>query len=76
VLVPKPRDWTDRQHITGYWFLPPAAPDWKPPEALTAFLAAGSPPVYVSASSLHDDRTVLRELLTSEPRRRGCRLIA
>jgi UDP:flavonoid glycosyltransferase YjiC (YdhE family) len=74
VLVPKPGDWTDRQHVTGYWFLPDGA-DWTPPEALTAFLAAGSPPVYVSASSLHDNRAILRGLIASGPQRGGCRLI-
>ena len=73
-LVPKPGDWTDTQHVTGYWFLP-GAPDWQPSGALAAFLDAGPSPIFVSASSLHDDRALLRALVTEGPRRAGCRLV-
>lgn len=50
-LVPVPEDWSDREHVTGYWFLDPAA-DWQPPEELARFLDAGPPPVYVGFGSM------------------------
>jgi UDP:flavonoid glycosyltransferase YjiC (YdhE family) len=44
--LPKPADWGEAIHVTGYWFLPPAT-DWSPPPALVDFLHAGPPPVYI-----------------------------
>ena len=49
--VPHPSDWPDQHRVTGYWFLPPPT-GWHPPEALTTFLAAGPPPVYVGFGSM------------------------
>lgn len=51
LLIPKPPDWGENIHITGYWFLD-HRPDWQPPAGLMDFLAAGSPPVYVGFGSL------------------------
>jgi sterol 3beta-glucosyltransferase len=45
-VVPRPPDWGDWIHVTGYWFLPRHA-GWCPPNELVAFLGAGPPPVYV-----------------------------
>jgi len=50
-VIPPPSDWDDNIHVTGYWFLDPAA-DWTPPRALIEFLQAGSPPVYVGFGSM------------------------
>lgn len=50
-LVPKPKDWSEREHITGYWSLP-AFDTWEPPEDLARFLAAGEPPVYIGFGSM------------------------
>ena len=50
-VIPKPADWDENTHVTGYWFLDPAA-DWTPPPALTDFLQAGSPPVYIGFGSM------------------------
>jgi UDP:flavonoid glycosyltransferase YjiC (YdhE family) len=50
-VIPKAPDWGDDVHVTGYWFLDPAA-DWTPPAALMAFLQAGPPPVYVGFGSM------------------------
>ncbi|MFN8529359.1 MAG: glycosyltransferase [Anaerolineae bacterium] len=50
-VLPRPSDWDDRTLITGYWFLDPPA-DWTPPADLTAFLQAGTPPVYVGFGSM------------------------
>jgi sterol 3beta-glucosyltransferase len=52
-LVPKPPDWGDNHHVTGFWFLD-AAPGWAPPPGLDDFLAAGPPPVYVGFGSMHN----------------------
>jgi len=73
-VVPKPRDWSDTRHVTGYWFLP-GGDEWQPSDRLAAFLAAGPPPIFVSAESLGGDRRLLRQLVIDGPRRVGCRLI-
>jgi UDP:flavonoid glycosyltransferase YjiC (YdhE family) len=61
VVLPKPSDWSEHLHVTGYWFLDRPA-NWQPPEDLVAFLAAGSPPIYVGFGSM---RTGDPEALTA-----------
>jgi sterol 3beta-glucosyltransferase len=66
-VLPKPPDWDDNHHVTGYWFLD-AQPDWQPPAELVHFLESGSPPVYVGFGSMinkdpeRQTRLVLRAL--------------
>lgn len=50
-VVPKPSQWPERLHVTGYWFLEHPQ-DWTPPPDLQAFLAAGVPPVYIGFGSM------------------------
>lgn len=50
-VVPRPDDWDAAIHVTGYWTLAPAA-SWHPPRALSAFLAAGRPPVSIGFGSM------------------------
>ncbi len=50
-IAPPPADWTPRQEVCGYWFLPPE-PGWQPPAELQRFLEAGPPPVYIGFGSL------------------------
>ncbi len=50
-VLPKPPDWADDHHVTGYWFLH-APPAWQPPADLLRFLDAGAPPVYVGFGSM------------------------
>ena len=50
-VIPKPPDWADDQHVTGYWFLD-APPGWQPPADLARFLESGPPPVYVGFGSM------------------------
>jgi sterol 3beta-glucosyltransferase len=50
-LVPKPYDWGESLHITGYWFLDQQH-NWQPTAELLNFLAAGPPPVYVGFGSM------------------------
>ncbi|RUR75342.1 glycosyltransferase [Chlorogloeopsis fritschii PCC 9212] len=49
-FLPKPTDWPDWTHITGYWFLDPVE-TWQPPVDLIKFLASGPPPVYIGFTS-------------------------
>ena len=50
-VLPRPSDWSDRIHVTGYWFSDPPS-GWAPPPDLIAFLAAGPPPVYIGFGSM------------------------
>jgi sterol 3beta-glucosyltransferase len=49
-VLPKPRDWSEWVHVTGYWFLNQAS-SFAPPLDLEAFLAAGPAPVAIGFSS-------------------------
>jgi sterol 3beta-glucosyltransferase len=50
-VIPKPADWGDHVHVTGYWSLE-EAPDWQPPAELERFLEAGPPPIFVGFGSV------------------------
>ncbi len=50
-VIPRPHDWPDRAHITGYWFLERST-DWQPPADLVDFLKSGWPPVYIGFGSM------------------------
>jgi sterol 3beta-glucosyltransferase len=50
-VIPRPPDWPDNVHITGYWF-PDSQAEWKPERELQAFLDSGDPPVYVGFGSM------------------------
>jgi sterol 3beta-glucosyltransferase len=50
-VVPRPGDWPDTAHVTGYWRLP-APPGWSPPGRLATFLGAGGPVIYVGFGSM------------------------
>lgn len=52
-LLPKPSDWSDNMHITGYWFLDHPR-DWSPPKGLQNFLSQGPAPVCVGFGSMND----------------------
>lgn len=52
-VLPKPSDWSDSMHITGYWFLDPPQ-DWVAPESLQTFLRQGPAPVCVGFGSMND----------------------
>jgi UDP:flavonoid glycosyltransferase YjiC (YdhE family) len=49
-MVPRPSDWGECIHVTGYWYLD--TPGFEPPPALQAFLDAGAPPVYIGFGSM------------------------
>jgi sterol 3beta-glucosyltransferase len=50
-VLPKPADWDETQHVTGYWFLD-APPGWAPDPDLLRFLESGPPPVYIGFGSM------------------------
>jgi UDP:flavonoid glycosyltransferase YjiC (YdhE family) len=50
LVAPRPADWSESLHVTGYWFLDAPA-GWQPDPRLAAFLASGPPPVYVGFGS-------------------------
>jgi UDP:flavonoid glycosyltransferase YjiC (YdhE family) len=71
--LPKPADWGDEQHVTGYWFLAPPG-DWQPPADLLRFLDEGKPPVYVGYGSMGDvDPEQVTRLVLEALRRTGQR---
>ena len=49
-VVPRPSDWGEHIHITGYWF--PEQKDWEPPKELVSFIEAGTPPVFIGFGSM------------------------
>jgi sterol 3beta-glucosyltransferase len=51
LVWPRPGDWPDTVHVTGYWFLDQAE-DWRAPAELIAFLETGEAPVYVGFGSM------------------------
>jgi UDP:flavonoid glycosyltransferase YjiC (YdhE family) len=73
-VVPRPADWGEHVHVTGYWF--PEDEHWQPPDDLLAFIRAGPPPVFVGFGSMpvrnpaHTTQVILEAL-----RRTGQRAI-
>jgi sterol 3beta-glucosyltransferase len=55
LVIPKPADWNDDQHVTGYWFLESAS-DWSPPADLVDFIRSGPPPVCIGFGSMNCGR--------------------
>jgi UDP:flavonoid glycosyltransferase YjiC (YdhE family) len=49
-LLPRPDDWPTNALVCGQWLS--SAGQWTPPEELSAFLAAGEPPVYIGFGSM------------------------
>lgn len=63
-VLPRPADWPDFCHVTGYWFLDTKAA-FQPPADLEAFLQAGPPPVYIGFGSMRgaDERGLTEEII-------------
>ena len=49
-VLPRPGDWGENIHVTGYFFL--AEDNYQPPNELRAFLASGEKPICISFSSM------------------------
>lgn len=50
-VIPRPRDWPRKAHITGYLFQN-SQREWNPPVELETFLEKGEAPVYVGFGSM------------------------
>jgi sterol 3beta-glucosyltransferase len=52
-VLPRPADWDELQHVTGYWFLEPP-PGWSPQAdpVLLRFLDRGPLPIYIGFGSM------------------------
>jgi sterol 3beta-glucosyltransferase len=63
-IVPRPPDWGDNIHFTGYW--QPQELEWTPPAALLRFLEAGAPPVFIGFGSMpvRDPQRITQLILT------------
>jgi UDP:flavonoid glycosyltransferase YjiC (YdhE family) len=63
-VIPRPPEWSENIHITGYWFLDPSSA-WQPPAELVDFLATGPPPVYIGFGSMitHETEKLLESTL-------------
>lgn len=74
-VVPRPRDWAARHHITGYWW-PTTPRDFTPPAELADFLAAGPPPVFVGFGSTATGKGAeLGRMLVETAERGAARLV-
>ncbi len=51
LVVPSPADWPNDTFASGYWF-PNRDREWRPSPDLDAFLASGTPPVYLGFGSM------------------------
>jgi UDP:flavonoid glycosyltransferase YjiC (YdhE family) len=51
LVVPKPTDWPEWHHLTGYW-IPEEPREWRAPAQVMEFIEAGPAPVYVGFSSM------------------------
>ncbi len=49
-VVPRPSDWNEHIHITGYWL--EEEKQWEPSKDLLNFLDAGKPPVFIGFGSM------------------------
>ncbi len=74
-VAPRPDDWPNNFHVTGYWFLDEET-EWRPPAELTDFLAAGPPPVSIGFGSMtKGDPAAATELIIEAVRQSGQRAI-
>lgn len=73
-FLPKPRDWPEWHHVTGYWFWEPSS--WEPPAPLVEFLASDRPAVFVGfSSSIVEQGGIWESAILPGIRAAGCRAI-
>ncbi len=65
-VLPKPPDWGDNQHVTGYWFLDTAG-GYQPDQILKDFLADGPPPIYFGFGSMveHEQEKIIQIVISA-----------
>ena len=65
LLVPKPADWSEKIHLTGFWTLGHQE-DWQPESELVDFLRAGPAPIYIGFGSMRSYQPVATVELVEE----------
>lgn len=74
-MIPKPKDWAQHISISGFYFLPLAS-SYIPEPELSAFLAAGPPPVYIGFGSIVvDDPNGMTKLIFDTVKQSGVRAL-
>jgi UDP:flavonoid glycosyltransferase YjiC (YdhE family) len=74
-VLPPAREWANRAHVTGYFFLDSPA-DYQPPAELTRFLKAGTRPICVTfGSMIHREANRIADTVIESIRRAGQRAI-
>lgn len=64
-VLPVPLDYPASVHVTGYWFLE-GAQNWQPSAELSAFLDAGTTPVYIGFGSMSGTKAAERAEMVLE----------
>jgi sterol 3beta-glucosyltransferase len=73
-VLPRPADWPESSQVTGYWFF--REPQWRPPAALSEYLAAGPKPVYIGFGSMvSSNATAFTETVLAAVKRSGQRAV-
>ncbi len=54
-VIPKPTDWNENIHVSGYWFLDSSS-DWIPPDELIDFLNLDPTPIYIGFGSMSNHK--------------------
>jgi UDP:flavonoid glycosyltransferase YjiC (YdhE family) len=57
LLLPKPADWSEKIHLTGFWTLGHQE-GWQPESELVDFLRAGPAPIYIGFGSMRSYQPV------------------
>jgi sterol 3beta-glucosyltransferase len=67
-VLPRPRDWSSGQHITGYWSV--TGGDHEHSSELNNFLSSGKAPVYFGFGSpgMHEPQVLIELLMKAIPR--------
>jgi UDP:flavonoid glycosyltransferase YjiC (YdhE family) len=74
-VVPRPRDWPSRAHVTGYW-LPADEGPGQVDRALKLFIERGPPPVYIGFGSMPEGKPEeLAGIVIEALRLTGCRAV-
>lgn len=74
-LIPKPKDWSNKIDISGFFFLN-LATNYTPAADLAAFLAAGPPPVYIGFGSIVvDDPNAMTKMIFDAVKKTGQRAL-
>jgi UDP:flavonoid glycosyltransferase YjiC (YdhE family) len=73
-VLPRPADWPESSQVTGYWFFRES--QWRPPQALSEYLAAGPKPVYIGFGSMvSSNATSFTETVLAAVKKSGQRAV-